>query len=348
MKKEIKFCILKNEFDDNHIYWIRSCDKYKYKYFVVDILSTYWLDHILDGKPQAILTCPSGRENLYKKLYDEKLSILDKQLGLLCYPSYNEVSIHENKKFLSYWLMANKLPHPKTFVFYNKLEAKEFANKTTTYPVVGKMDIGASGKGVNVFREATSLNNYIEEAFTRGLRQSWGPNLQMGEYKSRISKLIKDPARIIKKLRIYKKNFDALQKNFVILQEYVQHSYEWRVVKIGESYFAHQKIKQGDKASGTKGINYVSPPHHLLDFAMKICDKFKFNTMAIDVFEDGSGGYLINEMQCIFGHVQDYICAENGIPGRYVFNKGWQFEQGNFNTNLSYDLRLENLSGLIE
>jgi len=71
--------------------------------------------------------------------------------------------------------------------------------------------------------------------------------------------------------------------------------------------------------------------------------------MAVDLFEDGRGGYLVNEMQCIFGHVQDYICAQDNEPGRFILKEdSWVFEKGNFNTNLSYDLRLENLIGLLD
>ena len=65
----------------------------------------------------------------------------------------------------------------------------------------------------------------------------------------------------------------AIQKGFIILQKYIPHDFEWRVVKIGDSYFGHQKIKQGDKASGTKGIDYTAPPLQLLDFARDISNK---------------------------------------------------------------------------
>ena len=71
--------------------------------------------------------------------------------------------------------------------------------------------------------------------------------------------------------------------------------------------------------------------------------------MAVDLFEDGKGGYLINELQCIFGHVQKFICQKNGKPGRYRFTgNDWIFEEGMFNTNLSYDIRLEHALSLLK
>ena len=112
--------------------------------------------------------------------------------------------------------------------------------------------------------------------------------------------------------------------------------------KIGESYFAHKKIKTGEMASGSKGIDYVNPPFELLDFLKEICDKNNFQSVAIDIFEHPQRGYLVNEIQTIFGHVQTHILEVNGKPGRYLHqNNQWIFEEGNFNTNESYDLRLE-------
>jgi glutathione synthase/RimK-type ligase-like ATP-grasp enzyme len=272
---------------------------------------------------------------------------LEKVLGHFLYPNYDEISIHENKKYLSYWLKANDIPHPKTWVFYRKDEALNYA-KTCIMPVVGKMNIGASGKGVNVFRKRHELAEYIKRAFSGGLRQAWGPNLKMGMFYDRFMRIIHNPGRILKRVKAYQKNYSATQKNFVILQEWVEHKYEWRVVKIGNSYFGHQKVKQGDKASGTKGIDYILPPEKLLFLVKETCQRFGFNTMAVDLFEDGKDGYLVNEMQCIFGHVQEFICSKDGKPGRFILKENqWKFEEGLFNHNLSYDLRMKDVLSLL-
>lgn len=340
--------ILMNESGDAHLNWEIACKKKEIDYCFIDLTSNNWLDQISETYCDGFLACPPGREMLFKQLYDERIYIISKVLKYFVYFSYEEISIYENKKFLSYWLKANNLPHPITNVFYSKKEAFEFS-KQTKFPVVSKFSIGASGKGVKIHPDKASLEKYIEKAFTDGLRQDWGPNLKMGSFKTRLLKILKNPQRITNRLLIYKKLFGEIQKNFVILQEYIPHDYEWRIVKIGESYFGHQKVKQGDKASGTKGINYIIPPPILLTFVKDLCDEFGFNTMAVDLFEDGQGGYLINELQCVFGHVQAYICENEGVPGRFVNSDGlWKFEKGFFNENLSYDLRIENALSLIK
>jgi hypothetical protein len=71
--------------------------------------------------------------------------------------------------------------------------------------------------------------------------------------------------------------------------------------------------------------------------------------MSVDILEGPNGEYLINEMQTLFGHVQDYIMKVNDKIGRYTYQKpNWVFEAGNFNSNESYDLRLKNVLYIIE
>ena len=65
----------------------------------------------------------------FKSMYDERLSILVKDLKFKCFPSYDECLIYENKKYFSYWLKANKINHPQTDVFYFYNETNDFMNK---------------------------------------------------------------------------------------------------------------------------------------------------------------------------------------------------------------------------
>lgn len=344
----MKFVILKNEFDDGYLNWELACKKFKHEFFTIDLTLSNWLDTIKNTpNVDGYLACPPGRQAIFKELYDERIYVIERILNKFVYPSYNEISLHENKKYLSYWLSANDLPHPKTVVLYKKQEALDFI-KQSDFPVVAKTNIGASGKGVQVFRNNNKLNEYIVSVFSKGIRSNWGPNFKMGDFLGRIRKIIKNPGRIKKRLQVYSMVYNEVQKGFCIFQMYIPHNYEWRVVKIGDSFFGHKKIKVEDKASGTKGILYDYPPKELLDFVEQLCLKFSFNSMAVDLFEDGHGGYLINELQCIFGHVQEYICEKDGKPGRYRrFGSEWTFEEGYFNSNLSYDLRLENVLELI-
>ena len=339
------FVILKNEIPHSHRNWVEACKTLGIDYSIVELTADTWLEEVVKYKDEEthFLVCPSGVTSGFKKMYDERLYIVAKVLMQRVYPSYESVILHENKRMLAYWLKATKIPHPETHIIYNKKEALSYAD-CCNYPVVVKTNIGASGNGVRIIRNKSSAFSYVKKAFSKdGIRQKTGPNLHMGAIKKRIINFIKNSEHRRTRLREYKSVLNDPQKGFVIFQEYIHHDFEWRVVKIGSAYFGHQKVKVGDKASGTKGIDYVSPPIELLDFVKSICEEHNFFTMAVDVFESPTGdGYLVNEMQCIFGHVQDYICEQNGEQGKFEKVSGkWEFVSGVYNKNLSYNERLK-------
>jgi len=346
----MKVAILKNEKERSHERWMQSCINFDIPYVIIDLTKYDWLERIEDSGVDFLLARPTGLIQRFKDLYDERIYILEKTLNYFVFPSYNEIVLHENKKFLSYFLKATNIPMPETYVFYYKDEAINFANNISSYPVVGKTSNGASGTGVKIIKSHNNLKKYINKAFSKtGIKRRFGPNRNTGNIYTWSNKVKLDPGNALKKIKNYLQLYKDSQRGFVILQEYIPHDFEWRVVKIGVSWFAHKKVKVGEMASGTKGIDYVNPPIKLLDFVKCIFDRFNYNSMAVDIFEHPSKGYVINEMQTLFGHVQDYIMEFDGKIGRYIHTGSqWQFEEGNFNHNESYDLRLKTAIELYE
>ena len=334
--------ILRNEDERSAIKWKKACENLNLAFDIIDLVSHDWFKKVTEKRYDFFLLKPGGEFERYKQLYDERIYIINKIMKFNIFPSFEEAYIYENKKLLSYYLDAKKIPHPKTFVFYNSKEACNFIGDKQ-FPLVGKTSIGASGTGVEILKSKADALSYIKKAFSKkGIKRRFGPNRVVGSPKKWIDKAIKSPEYFIKRLKEYIEINNEGQKGYVIFQEYIKHDYEWRAVKIGDSYFAHKKIKSGEKASGSKGIDYVNPPHGLLDFLKTICDKNNFNSVAIDIFEDAEKGFLVNEVQTIFGHVQSHILEVDGKPGRYINDSGnWLFEAGDFNTNESYDLRLQ-------
>ena len=342
--KKKKAIILRNELEYDHILWERACENYhdQVEYRVVNLTSNNWLEEIQKEPFDILLAKPGGLTAPFKQLYDERIYILVYVLGYRIYPSPLEIFIYENKRFLSSWLKANNIPHPKTEVFYNYEEALNYI-RSTPYPIVAKTNIGASGSGVTIISNNNDAQNYIKATFSgKGSPQRTGPNREKGDFMKRGFHYIIHPSGIAKKFNIYKTKAANRQKDFVIFQEYIPHEFEWRVVRIGDSFFAHKKLKSGEKSSGSLLKNYDNPPLEVLDFVRQITDNQKFCSQAIDIFES-SRGYLVNEMQCIFGQSDPYQMLIDGIPGRYrnLNNNKWTFEKGDFAKNACYNLRLE-------
>lgn len=335
--------ILKNEFETDHYLWIEACKKLNVNYQVVNLTDSDWYENIQNKSFTILLAIPGAISPLFKQLYDERLSILVKNCGYKVFPNLEEILIYENKRYLSYWLKANQIPHPATWVFYNVNEANNFISETT-YPIVAKLNIGASGSGVVILKSNQQAADYVKKIFKNGISPTFGPRFNRGNIFRRIWKKIKDPVALKDKINRYKLAANNKQTGFLVLQEFIPHSYEWRVVRIGNSFFAHKKLMKGEKASGSLLKNYDNPPLSLLDFVKNITDKVQFHSQAVDIFETQTDTYLVNEMQCIFGQSDPYQMLVNGKPGRYLYaDNNWFFEEGDFNTNESYDLRIKYL-----
>lgn len=344
----MKVAILSNEIVSDIENWIIACKNFSINYEIIYFIRNNWLDQILSNNFDYFLAKPSGNDTLFKNLYDERIFILNELFPGKIYPTPLEIFLYENKRFLYSWLKSQNLPHPKTFIFYDKNEAKEFI-ENTSFPIVAKTNIGASGSGVKIIKNKHEAYKYLNNAFNGpGIKRRWGPkSLNLNLFKKFLINL-KNPDLIISKINVYLKKFKDKQKEFVIFQEFIEHDYEWRVVVIGDSFFAHKKLKIGDKASGSLLKNYENPPLYLFDFAKNIMNKFGFVSQAIDIFEQEKEKLLINEMQCIFGQSDPYQMLVDGKPGRYRFvNNKWVFEEGNFTTNACYDLRIKHILSLI-
>jgi glutathione synthase/RimK-type ligase-like ATP-grasp enzyme len=267
------------------------------------------------------------------------------------YPTLNELLIYENKRFLSYFLKARDFPHPKTWIFYNKSEAESFVD-WCEYPIVAKTNIGAGGSGVKIINNKQNAKKYVDSAFSsRGIKRSFFPNFRKGDYLKRFRKRISNIGESVNYFKEKKKAATIEpQKFFVIFQEYIQADYEWRCVVINDSYFGHKKLRSyGDKISGTSNVSWDVPNENLLNFLKKIVDENGFWSQAIDLFYDQHRGYLVNELQCFWGSKNPHQMIKDGKPGRFIYkNDEWVFEKGSFNTNNSYDLRLEHVLNILE
>ncbi len=337
----MKICILRNENFDSGDKWLFACEKKGIEADIIDLCSINALELIKGGGYDLCLLRPPGNHEVYKSLYDERLYHIVNILKIPCFPSFFECFIYENKKSLAAFLEFSEIKHPKTWVISHYSEARNFIS-SCSYPVVAKTSIGAASSGVSIIKSEAEAAKYIKQAFKgKGIRKRVGPNRQMGTPKGWLQKALSDPEYFKRKLAKYHKTYGDTQKDFVIFQEYIEHDFEWRIVKIGKSYFAYKKFKVGEKASGAKNLGYANPPVGLLTWIDDIAQEYEINTAAFDILVGKNGNYM-NEIQTIFGHIWDHILEVDGKPGRYLNENGsWRFEEGMYNANESYDLRLD-------
>jgi hypothetical protein len=301
-----------------------ACRELGVECVILDLLSQSWIDDIIKAKVDGILIRVKGNIQEQKSLFDERLSIINDDLRIPIYPSKKELFLYENKRMYEYWLTAHNFPHPETHIFYRKKEALEHL-ESATFPIVFKTNSGASSSGVEIVKNKWKAKLNINQIF--GFVD---PRLSIGK----ISWARKGVLFIPK--------FGMIQKHYVIMQNFIPIKWEWRIIKIGNSYFGHQKLLKGYFASGSDRVGWAEPPKVLLYMIKQLCEIGNFDSMAMDVLESLDGQYYINEIQSLFGSFLPYQMKINDIPGRFIFNgKDFIFEEGEFNQLGSNLLRVK-------
>ncbi len=333
--ENIKLAILKVG-GERHKHYEQACKDLGVEYQIIDLKESNWLENIRESKIDGIIHSPYPTSQFLKDMSDERIYFIEKHLKIPVYPNFDETYIYENKNNMAYWLSAYNIPHAKTKVFYKKSEAKDFI-KSADYPIVFKTKMGAQGTGVKFIKNKFQGKRIINKTFTK-------LNLFAKGY-TRWQKIVK-----FNKIKFYLPITKDKQIGHVMFQEKLPIKHEWRMIKIGESYFGHQKlIGKNQKHSGSNLVAWIRPPEELLNFVKFVCDTGNFNSMNIDVFELENGEYYVNELQTIFGSHNPSQMYIDGIPGRFIFaNNKWIFEKGVFNKNASMNLRVENFVNILK
>lgn len=300
-----------------HQHWpfIAACRELGVSYKVLDIAGPDWLQIVENANCDAFLACPSVQLSVWRQMYEERLYVISKVLHKTIFPTFEELWLWESKRRMHYWLEANQVPHPKTWVFYDLSQALDFATNVEL-PIVYKSDLGSAASGVIIFRDRSRLLRHITMCFRHGFTT-------------------------------YRRAPQDKEWRYVLLQEYLSEAREWRMLRIGDSFFGYEKVKVGDFASGSHKWRCSRPSDELLGLLKEVTDKANFRSMDLDIFVTPESKYFVSEMQTFFGMSHpDEICVIDGKAGRMSYvpeTQGWRFEEGSFGENHLCNLRVQYL-----
>lgn len=299
-----------------HLHWpyIQACRDMKVAYRVIDLARPDWMEQVRDSDCCAFLIWPSVQSSVWKQMCDERLRVMANDLGKILYPRCDELWFHESKRRMHYWLESKGVPHARTWVWYDLQKALDFVAQAPL-PIVYKSDLGSGASGVRIFRDRELLRRHVRRCFQKGFTT-------------------------------YRRCRQDKEWGSVLLQEFLPNAQEWRIRRVGESYFGTQKLRRGDFHSGTGVDVWYDPPVKLLEFARAITETGGFRCMCLDIFETEDGRYLVNELQTVFGTNRPYEMLLNGTPGRYLYDNSagsWHFEEGVFCQNGCCNLRVADL-----
>ncbi|MCZ7637775.1 MAG: hypothetical protein M5U12_18100 [Verrucomicrobia bacterium] len=300
------------EFMHYHKWYVAACRELGVSYRLLDLSANDWNERIHQSACDAFLAWPSVGRRAWRELFDDRLRLMEFELGLYVYPSYRETWLYENKRRTRDWLLTKALPHPRTWIFYERRPALEFV-ANTELPIVAKTCLGAAHSGVWIIRDRAELRRLVLRALNRGL-------LARGRHQS------------------------EAEAGSIILQQYLPDVREWRLVRIGDSYFGHPKGRVGDFHSGSGKVEWDPPEPRHLDFLKYVTDLGGFTSMDVDVFETRDGLLLVNELQTVFGAGfsvdQTRINGEAGRFARDPDKGGWCFQAGDYARNACANARV--------
>lgn len=315
-----------------------------YEYEFINILDDNWNEYIENAYDGYLIYPPSFPDE-WKNIFFKRLYLIKDKLEGKSLPSLDSIMIYESKVSMHDYYKINNLPHIKSYSFYNYQDALRHC-MNCELPVVIKEDSGSGALGVSIIKNRTKLLAIIHKSFL---------------LKNKIRKYngIKSIIKSIKNwLYAYKIFLDSNKRylpkerktsGLVHIQSYIQIKHEWRIIRIGDSFFGHKKLEDNKgyhSGSLNKGWGHVNID--LLNQVKKWSDKLGLESMCFDVFEDYDGNYYINELQTMFGTSTEAQLMVSGKSGRYFFKDDWVFEEGNFSRNGCNNLRIELLKSMIE
>jgi hypothetical protein len=298
----------------HHKHYISACRELNISYRVIDLLADNWVERVCGSACDAFLIWPSSASTVLKAVFDSRLKIMEEDLKRTLYPTWKECWLTEHKPRLRDWMDAHGIAHPRSWVVYNEAEALALA-KTLELPIVSKTATGASGSGVRIIRDRAGLIRQTRQAFNDGI-------LPRGH----------DPR--------------DRQRGFIYLQEYLPDVAEWRMVRIGHSFFGYRKEKgPSGLHSASHSWSWIDPGEKLLHLLKQVTDTGGFTSMNVDIFLTREGKLLINELQTVFGCTTPAEQMKiDGVEGRYLWDENhWRFDPGEFSRNHMCNLRIQHL-----
>ncbi|MDP5274712.1 hypothetical protein [Chengkuizengella axinellae] len=327
---------------------VEACKELDVQYEIIGIFSHDWIQQFEKADCDGYIIRPPTKTSLWRATFLNRILLIKDRIENKCVPDIESILYYESKIMMLDFYKLNELPHVPSNTFFNLKEALKYAKSTKTFPKMVKSDGGSGSLGVKKINSRSNLIFQIYKSFFTGniFRGFHSP----ADFNVYIKTYIKPLWMYFKKMRRSFYPYSERSQGYIHIQEFLQMKTEWRIIKIGESYFGLRKAKGKNglrSGSGSRG-DWTDPPKEILNLVKEWCERLNISTMSFDIFEDMDGEYLINEMQVCFGTISPSQMYINGVPGRYVHVGGkWVFDEGEycrFNCNL---LRIELLKEIL-
>jgi glutathione synthase/RimK-type ligase-like ATP-grasp enzyme len=277
---------------DNYPYWTKYARFLRWNeipFDIYDIHCSHWFrvaqryDMVL-WRPMSF---PFELEECRRKFH-----LLERELGLVCYPSFAEAQVYEDKIAQSELLRHHGFPVIDTFVSNSEQEALAYV-AAAEYPLVWKLTTGSGSLGVELVRSRRDAERLIRQVFGFAGRRTYWPYTR--------------------------------QKNYVYLQPLVAGArYDLRVVVAGSLMFGYYRdVPSGEfRASGMHTERYDLPSSAAVRMARRVATALSMPCLAVDFIEDTRSGDLKIIELSLFVEVRDLAdqLGKDGVSGALVLD----------------------------
>jgi len=281
--------------------WIEYCKQENISHKIVNAFDNDIIEQVID--------CDAFMWHYHHGNYRDVLAAKPilfslEQAGIKVFPNFNTAWHFDDKVAQKYLLEAINAPLVPSYVFYDKVEALNWA-KATSYPKVFKLKGGAGAANVKLVDNEKEARKLIHKAFGRGFSQF--DNLAYFKDKFKkwkegfidLNTLLRASARSVVGTDYAK--IAPREKGYVYFQEFIpDNNSDIRIVIVDNKAFGLKRmVRKGDfRASGSGEIEYNISNIDLrcVETAFKANKKIKSQSIAFDFIFDKNNNPLIVEV----------------------------------------------------
>lgn len=269
------------------------------RYEFYDITAHDWMER---AKQFDVIIWHTASDPVTQSCAESKIYVLDKLMGKVCLPSFDEIWSYENKINAHYLYQFHNLPEIPTFVTFDKKDALAFARETA-YPVISKLTTGSAAHGVEKINSERECVRLIDNVFSATGRKTYWPFCR--------------------------------QKGYVYFQQFIEDAtFDLRIIVIGNKLLGYYRLpKKGDfRASGAGIYEKKDIPEAALDLAYRVKEAFKSRCLATDLlYSEKRHQYYIIESSVFIGVDTCEQLVVDGVPGYYEKTPdGYVFREGRY------------------
>jgi len=278
--------------------WIAYCEAKSISYKLVDCYRTDIIQQLSDCD---VLMWHFNHKGPKESKFAKQLLFSVQSTGKKVFPDYNTAWHFDDKVAQKYLLEAIEAPLAPAYVFYNRQEAWEWADRVR-YPKVFKLRNGSGSDNVRLVKSKNEAVHLINKAFSRGFKQynAWG-NLKERYRMYRLGKttfgdVFKGIIRFVHTTEYAR--VAGREIGYIYFQDFIPgNDHDIRVIVVGDKAFAIKRMtrKNDFRASGSGCILYEKEHFDVetIRLAFEVSGKLQSQCMTYDFVFLGSKPLIV-------------------------------------------------------